>query len=238
MDFVLAAVHTEIKVSHIKGQDGPPRCSRPLGFRIYGFRAIMTAIQSVSLPGNDEDELLMQRYAKGDIKAFDTLYQRHRGGLYRYFVRQIGDSQLAEDLYQETWGRVIKAAPAYEVSAKFTTWLYRIAHNLLIDHVRAVKPLDDADAFEEELQELPDGMTPARSLEQEQRVQALRHCVTLLPQVQKEAFLLSSEMGFTALMISEIAAVSLEATKSRIRYAYQSLRSCVARRLGEDDDER
>ncbi|WP_372873288.1 sigma-70 family RNA polymerase sigma factor [Shewanella sp.] len=198
----------------------------------------MTAIQSISPLGKEEDEHLMLRYAKGDIDAFDTLYQRHRGGLYRYFVRQIGDRHLAEDLYQETWSRVIKAASAYEASARFTTWLYRIAHNLLIDHVRAVKPLDDADTFEEELQELPDGMTPATALEQEQRVRALRHCVTLLPQVQKEAFLLSSEMGFSAPVISEIAAVSLEATKSRIRYAYQSLRNCVAKRLGESPDER
>ncbi|MBT1443348.1 sigma-70 family RNA polymerase sigma factor [Shewanella sp. JM162201] len=198
----------------------------------------MTAIQSISLPGSEDDELLMQRYGAGDIKAFETLYQRHKGGLYRYFVRQIGDSALAEDLYQETWGRVIKAAPAYEATARFSTWLYRIAHNLLIDHVRAVKPLNEAQEWQEELHPLPDGMTPAKSFEQERKVQALRHCISLLPQVQKEAFLLSSEMGFTAPMISDIASVSLEATKSRIRYAYQSLKSCLAQRLGESDDER
>ncbi|QYK06333.1 sigma-70 family RNA polymerase sigma factor [Shewanella zhangzhouensis] len=198
----------------------------------------MTATQSISLVGGEDDELLMQRYAAGDIQAFDTLYRRHKGGLYRYFLRQIGDSQLAEDLYQETWGRVIKAAPAYEISAKFTTWLYRIAHNLLIDHVRAVKPLNEADTLDEEGLGLTDSLTPARSHEHELKIQALKHCVGLLPQVQKEAFLLSSEMGFTALMISEIASVSLEATKSRIRYAYQSLKTCVTKRLGEDSDER
>ncbi|EGM69172.1 sigma-70 family RNA polymerase sigma factor [Shewanella sp. HN-41] len=177
------------------------------------------------------DEHLMQRYAKGDSQAFEQLYLKHKGALYRYFVRQLGDKQLAEDLYQETWGRVIRAAVNYEVSAKFSTWLYRIAHNLLIDHVRSVKPVDlvghdegDAglDAFAGKEQDKPDVQWQAA-----QKGLLLKACIGLLPQVQKEAFILNIEMGFTAAVISDIAGVTLEATKSRIRYAYQSLKDCV-----------
>lgn len=182
MDFVAVAVHTEYRCN--QGWETRAECH----WFVSTIRAIMTATQSISLVGGEGDELLMQRYASGDIQAFDTLYRRHKGGLYRYFLRQIGDSQLAEDLYQETWGRVIKAAPAYEISAKFTTWLYRIAHNLLIDHVRAVKPLNEADTLDEEGMALTDSMTPVRSHEHDLKVQALKHCVGLLPQVQKEAF--------------------------------------------------
>ncbi|QYJ78092.1 sigma-70 family RNA polymerase sigma factor [Shewanella acanthi] len=175
------------------------------------------------------DEQLMQLYAKGDAKAFEMLYLKHKGALYRYFVRQLADKQLAEDLYQETWSRVIRAAANYEPSAKFTTWVYRIAHNLLIDHVRAVKPveavgLDDVemDALAAEVVDKPDVVW-----EENQKSMLLKSCISLLPHVQKEAFILNIEMGFTALIISDIAGVTLEATKSRIRYAYQSLKNCV-----------
>jgi len=176
------------------------------------------------------DEQLMQRYAEGDAKAFEQLYLKHKGALYRYFVRQLGDKQLAEDLYQETWGRVIRAATNYEPSAKFNTWLYRIAHNLLIDHVRAVKPVDLVSHDNEEGLDTIAGQAqsqPDVHWQETQKSLLLKNCVALLPQVQKEAFILNIEMGFTAAVISDIAGVTLEATKSRIRYAYQSLKDCV-----------
>ncbi|MEC4727017.1 sigma-70 family RNA polymerase sigma factor [Shewanella sp. D64] len=185
----------------------------------------------------------MSQYAQGDTSAFESLYQKHKGGLYRYFVRQIGDIQLAEDLYQETWGRVIKAAASYETSAKFTTWLYRIAHNLLIDHVRAVKPVDlFSEAFNEDQDVdsfLPsDTQTPDTQFEEGVKAKLLKHCISLLPTVQKEALLLNMEAGFTAGVISEVVGISLEASKSRIRYANQSLKTCVMNKWQEVENER
>ncbi|MCH1928573.1 sigma-70 family RNA polymerase sigma factor [Shewanella sp. A25] len=175
------------------------------------------------------DEQLMQLYAKGDAKAFEMLYLKHKGALYRYFVRQLADKQLAEDLYQETWSRVIRAAANYEPSAKFTTWVYRIAHNLLIDHVRSVKPVEAVSLDDVEMDALAAeaGDKPDLVWEENQKSMLLKSCISLLPHVQKEAFILNIEMGFTALIISDIAGVTLEATKSRIRYAYQSLKNCV-----------
>ncbi|MCL2912896.1 sigma-70 family RNA polymerase sigma factor [Shewanella corallii] len=177
------------------------------------------------------DEQLMLDYAAGDSGAFEQLYLKHKGPLYRYFVRQIGDRPLAEDLYQETWSRVIKAAAGYQPQAKFTTWLYRIAHNLLVDHVRAVKPVDlftEVQTDNDSPDIGADEGEPGVSLEEEQKAGLLKECVSLLPQVQKEAFLLNCETGFPARVIAEIVGVSLEASKSRIRYAYQSLKECVA----------
>ncbi|MEL4410340.1 sigma-70 family RNA polymerase sigma factor [Shewanella algae] len=180
----------------------------------------------------------MLAYAAGDAQAFERLYLKHKGGLYRYFVRQLSDMTLAEDLYQETWSRVIKAAQSYQPSAKFTTWLYRIAHNLLIDHVRAVKPVDslsiDRDEPDAQANLLgPQTAEPDSELLRSRQVAWLKECIGLLPQVQKEAFLLNQESGLTAQLISEVAGATLEATKSRIRYAYQSLRDCLGRKTQE-----
>ena len=180
----------------------------------------------------DTDQALMLQYVDGDMSAFETLYQQHKGPLFRYFVRQLDDPQLAEDLYQEVWSKVIRAADNYQPSAKFTTWLYKIAHNLIIDHVRAVKPVDlfsdanqDDEPFESQL--ASDVHQPDDDLAQQQKASILKRCMSLLPPVQKEALLLNIEMGFTAVAIGEIAGVSIEATKSRIRYANQGLKSCV-----------
>ncbi|NRD74855.1 sigma-70 family RNA polymerase sigma factor [Shewanella sp. VB17] len=185
----------------------------------------------------------MFRYAQGDVSAFESLYQKYKGGLYRYFVRQIGDLQLAEDLYQETWSRVIKAAVRYESSAKFTTWLYRIAHNLLVDHIRAVKPVDlfsdvfseehDADSFLSNNTESPD-----TQLIEDAKAKLLKHCIALLPSVQKEALLLNMEGGFTASGIAEVVGSTLEAAKSRIRYANQGLKACVMNKWQEVENAR
>ena len=82
------------------------------------------------------DESLMLAYRDGDVKAFATLYERHRGSLHRLIQRQCGSAALAEELFQDVWMNVIRASARYEVSAKFTTWIYRIAHNRVIDHYR------------------------------------------------------------------------------------------------------
>jgi RNA polymerase sigma-70 factor (ECF subfamily) len=191
----------------------------------------------ILVPQAGSDEQLMLDYQAGDISAFEALYRKHKGPLYRYFVRQLHDQQLAEDLYQDTWGKVINASSQYQVSAKFTTWLYKIAHNLLIDHVRAVKPLDKVvplgeDATMDSLQADAQA-SPEPQVEQQQQADMMKGCIAKLPAMQKEAFLLNIEMGMTAAMISDIANVTLEATKSRIRYAYQSIKQCISNQLQE-----
>ena len=84
-------------------------------------------------PGSDED--LMLHYAGGDLDAFQKLYERHRGGLYRYFLRQ-GNPSVAEELFQDVWARVIQSRKRYRPKAAFKTWLYTLAHNRLIDYWR------------------------------------------------------------------------------------------------------
>lgn len=181
------------------------------------------------------DEQLMQQYAIGDMAAFSALFSKHKGGLYRYFLRHTGDKGLAEDLYQDVWNKVIDSAENYQPTAKFTTWLYALAHNTLVDHVRHLtvvnKVFESAPLDEDKEAEQADSVPEV--LEQGRASDALKNCLTKLPQLQLDSFLLKEEAGMTAAEIATVVGASLEATKSRLRYAYQSLRDCISLRIGK-----
>src|SRR5437867_7431536 len=83
------------------------------------------------------DEELMLRFQDGDAAAFDVLYGRHKGGVFRYLLRQCGGPGTAEELAQDVWLNLVRAHASYVPSAKFATYLYRLAHNRLIDHYRS-----------------------------------------------------------------------------------------------------
>jgi RNA polymerase sigma-70 factor (ECF subfamily) len=77
---------------------------------------------------DSSDEDLMLAYAAGDAAAFDAIYARHKGGVYRYLLRQCRDAGIAEQLFQDVWMNLIRVRTR-QPSAKFTTWLYTLAHN-------------------------------------------------------------------------------------------------------------
>ena len=169
------------------------------------------------------DELLMQRYAGGDGGAFETLYKRHRGPLYRYFLRNLGDEMTANDLYQGVWERVIRARLRYRPTAKFTTWLYRIAHNHLVDFYRARKPNLELGAVS-----LVDaGPEPDRTTASQQTGVRLNDAIAGLPAEQKDALLLKLEQGLSLEDIATVTGVGRETVKSRLRYATAKLRDAL-----------
>lgn len=184
--------------------------------------------------GMDEsvsDEELMLRYGAGDAAAFDILYGRHKGGVYRYLLRQLREPALAEELLQDVWLKLINARNRYTVQAKFSTWLYRIAHNRLIDHVRRqgnheIVSLDCNDAGEDPPIQLADD--PARTPEArqwaEQQLARVVQLVETLPAAQREAFLLHHEGDLGVDAIAEATGVNRETAKSRLRYAFEKLR--------------
>lgn len=173
----------------------------------------------------------MLAYRDGDATAFESLYARWRGPLYRYFLRQCGHAGQADELFQDVFMRVIGAAASYEPTAKFATWLFRIAHNRLVDHWRKlgrepVDPLpsrgDDGDcAFDPPAAE---AAAPERQAEQSELREALMDALNTLPEVQREAFLLAEEGGLTLEEIASVAGVGRETVKSRLRYATAKLR--------------
>jgi RNA polymerase sigma-70 factor (ECF subfamily) len=180
-----------------------------------------------------DDETLMLRYRDGDAAAFEALFARHRGALYRFLRRQCGSAPLAEELYQEAWIRVIDARSRYEPRARFTTWLYSIAHNLLADHYRRTSrrpqeaTLDDEDSpladLSGDLQQEPPAM-----LDRKRLAQRLVAAIAALPEMQREAFLLQQEGGLSVEEIAAATGVGFETAKSRLRYALTRLRQSLA----------
>lgn len=176
------------------------------------------------------DEQLMEAFGKGDQNAFALLYSRHKDALYRYFVRQGNNTSAAraEEMYQEVWFKVIDQAKRYKAEAKFTTWLYRIAHNLFIDEYR--KQMSE-NSFQQQTEAEPESRQDESG---QPESQALNHCLSKLPLHQKEAFMLRHNSDFSSAQISDIVGAKPEAVKTRLRYAMQQLRDCLTRKLGAE----
>ena len=177
------------------------------------------------------DEDLMLAYAAGDAAAFDALYARHKGGVYRYVLRQCAHAGVADELFQDVWMNVIRARASYVPSAKFTTWLYRIAHNRLIDHWRAIGQVELVTAGADDDADDPlEAIPAARDDEPEARASArelssrLKAACAALPAAQREAFLLHQEGGLELAEIAALTGAGVETVKSRIRYAVAKLR--------------
>jgi RNA polymerase sigma-70 factor, ECF subfamily len=179
--------------------------------------------------GEVSDEDLMIMYRNGDSGAFELLYKRHKGGLYRYLLRKCNNQSIAEELFQEIWMKLIKARVNYVVRARFTTWFYRLAHNHTIDFYRRQnisvisKQPDENNTVEDikaRVQDQPEVRTDVQ-----QQTEKLLQLVNQLPDEQREVFLLREEGGFNISEIAEITGVNAETAKSRLRYAVNKLRA-------------
>src|SRR5580692_6510350 len=91
-------------------------------------------------PVPPSDEILMQRYAGGDARSFEVLYQRHEMRVWRFLERNVHNAAIADELMQEVWFSVAREAARYQPSARFSTWLFTIAHNRMVDSMRSSRP--------------------------------------------------------------------------------------------------
>ncbi len=177
------------------------------------------------------DEQLMLRYRDGDAAAFEELYGRHRGGVFRYVLRQVGLRSASEEIFQEIWIKIVTSRLRYRVEARFATFLYHVAHNCVMDHFRRKTPLhlisldDDEDAGHQVAG--PERDQPERAAALRQSAARLLNALAMLPAEQREAFLLHEEGGLTLEEIAEVTAVGRETVKSRLRYALAKLREGV-----------
>jgi len=182
---------------------------------------------------DEDDGELMLRYARGDLRAFETLYGRHRSSLYRYLTRHTRDPEIANDLFQEVWSKVVTSRSRYEPRAKFSTYLYRIAHNCFIDHCRRASSRSDRAKLSAEDFDLENALpAPAADLpdaraEHAQTLARYRLALASLPNEQRDAFLLYEESGLTLEEIGKVTGVSMETAKSRLRYALTKLRNAM-----------
>jgi RNA polymerase sigma-70 factor (ECF subfamily) len=183
------------------------------------------------MEAGDADARLMLRYADGDARAFDQLYAMHRSGLWRFIRRTVGSAAATDDVFQECWSRVIEHRARYRPSARFATWLYRIAHNCCMDHWRkcgrrARRETVDDDAIALAADD-PDAGPLGAALADEARAR-LAAALEELPDEQRTAFLLYVEAGLSLAEIGEITGANPETAKSRLRYAVARLKRALA----------
>jgi RNA polymerase sigma-70 factor (ECF subfamily) len=172
------------------------------------------------------DAELMSRLAEGDASALGELARRHQGRILELAFRTLGRWDLAEDVAQETFLRVYRAAKHYRPDAKFTTWLYRIVVNLCLDEQRrwakAGAPLDSV---------APEGLSTTNGdpTERKEVAELVRGAVQELPERQRVAIILYRYDGLNHAQISEVTGWTQSAVESLLVRAYANLRGKLAK---------
>lgn len=182
-------------------------------------------------PHINDDGALMLRYRNGDTKAFEILYTRHKGALYRYLQRICRNREAVNDLFQESWSKLVASRARYEPRAQFTTFLFHIAHNCAVDYFRRAERqhigrTDDVDELQERLPSA-DTDRPDTQASEAQLQAAFQRALAQLPDEQRNVFVLREETGLTLEEIGEITGVTMETAKSRLRYALTKLRTAL-----------
>ncbi len=180
-----------------------------------------------------DDAQVMLRVKAGDDAAFDYLVQKYRRAMIGYLYRMAHNSAVAEELAQEVFLRVYRSRESYNADAKFSTWLYRIATNLAINHARDSQhqrpevsvSMDDPDPETGTTLDVADKTPSAeQSLLRRERLAAIRRQVDALPERQRMAVLMHKYQGLDYRQIGEVLKLSESATKSLLFRAYESLR--------------
>ncbi len=182
------------------------------------------------------DEELMTLYVQNDEAAFEVLLSRYRRPLFGFLYRYLGQTEKAEEVFQEVFFEVIRARKRYRPEAKFAAWIFRIARNRAVDRLRRdgfrdMESLDvelnrDGQGGETRLSMVassgpgPEELTQARELER-----ALEDALKKLPPEQREVFWLKEKSGLTMAEIADMTGVSQNTVKSRLRYALEKIRA-------------
>lgn len=183
--------------------------------------------------GERSDGALMQAYAAGDARAFETLYDRHALAVWRFVLRSVQQTEITDELVQDVWFSVVREAARYQPKARFRTWLFTLAHHRVVDHWRRHRPHASLDAETADGASLADllaaesGFGPERALDSREQAQTLLDALATLPALQREAFLLQAEAGLSVAEIAQATGASLETAKSRLRYARARLRTAL-----------
>lgn len=194
---------------------------------------------------NDEaDEVLLQAYRAGDVRAFERLVARYEKPIWNFLRRFVADAATAEDLLQEVFLRVVKSADEWRGAAKFSTWLYTIARNLTVDQSRRAvhrnaASLDgpahagsDSTATLHDRLPSPDRRADDLASDRETK-RRIDEAVAALPAEQREVFLMREVMEMPFAEIATAVGASEPTVKSRMRYALEKLRAALVELGGE-----
>ena len=180
-----------------------------------------------------EDQELVKKFLNGDKSSIEVLIKRHKNKVYTYIILTVKNQHLAEDIFQDTFIKVIKSLHEgkYKDNGKFLSWVIRIAHNLIIDHYRKEKQINtysnedyEADIFNS--RRLADGNVE-EFLIQDQITSDVRRLIEELPDDQKQVILLRHYGGLSFKEIAEQTDVSINTALGRMRYALINLRKLI-----------
>ena len=186
--------------------------------------------------GETSDEMLMVRYQRGDRDAFAELLRRYETQIYNFSLRYLRSGDLAEDVTQDTFLRIVQRAAEFKHESRFSTWLYAIARNLCLDELRKQKhrkhpSLEQSDPSGRSLEEKVPDSKPGTSAERSAVSHEIRAQVVLaveeLPEDQREVFLLRHIGDVSFKDIATITGVGENTVKSRMRYALERLQKSL-----------
>jgi len=180
-----------------------------------------------------KDFELVSRFIEGEQSCIETLIHRHKDRVYTYILLIVRDQQLAEDIFQDTFIKVIKSLRKgkYQEKGIFVSWVIRIAHNLIIDHFRKEKHLKTCSNDDNEIDLFNSKKFSDKNVEelmiQEQITNDVRNLIELLPEDQKQVILLRHYGGLSFKEIAEQTNVSINTALGRMRYALINLRKLI-----------
>ena len=176
-------------------------------------------IRPVGRAQGESDERLMQRVQRGEARALERLFDRYRGPLFGFLVRRSGDVEMAEDLLQESWLRVVRSRERFDPSRRFSTWLFQIANNLCRDHARrrAVRERGRERVETEAAPAQPSQAPLDLRIEMKQRLERL-------PDPLREVLVLRYYHGLGERQIAEVVGAPAGTVKSRLHRAVRRLR--------------
>jgi RNA polymerase sigma-70 factor (ECF subfamily) len=189
--------------------------------------------EDTTVSGATTDADVMLRVKAGDESAFQYLVEKYRRPMVNYMYRTAHNAAAAEDLTQEVFLRVYRSRESYQATAKFTTWLYRIATNLAVNHARDTRherpeqmvSLDEPDESTGLSMDVPDSsLTVEEKILRRERMAAIRQRVQALPERQRMAVIMHKYQHMDYRQIGEVLKLSESATKSLLFRAYETLR--------------
>ena len=176
------------------------------------------------------DKELVMRYRNGDVTSFQILVDRYQNKIYSYVLMLVKDKQLADDIFQDTFLKIIRTikAGAYKEEGKFIQFAMRIAHNLIIDHFRKAKRLPMVDPTKEDYDMLDNAKFMDPSVEEkmvtEQIYDDVRKMIEYLPEEQREVLVMRMYDDMSFKEIADATNVSINTALGRMRYALINLR--------------
>lgn len=182
---------------------------------------------------NLNDNTLVQQFVNGDQSAIGTLVTRHKNRVYTYIVLLVKNQQLAEDIFQDTFIKVIRSLKLgkYTENGKFVSWVLRIAHNLIIDHFRKEKLLSTTSNDDSEFDLFNSQKFSEENVEDrlvfDQITSDVRKIVDELPDDQRQVIIMRHYMGLSFKEIAEQTGVSINTALGRMRYALINLRKLI-----------